>query len=402
VIRLLVAALVLAWVVGLAVPLPATAEALPPASNSLGLMPYGTEMTLPDRLALARELGVAYFRPTSALLIGREPEQACPECDLVTAAGLKPVVSVRNAPPGQAPSTPAATAAYGAAVERVGQRYRPALLVVENEENSEVFYAGTPAQYVAQLRVACEAAHRAGIPCTNGGLVESLVVILTWADLVERAEPQAACAFVQGVADERLAGALCAATSPAEAPARVRDQLAQGRELLAAYRQLAAEGLLDYVNFHWYHLHAARRASAAPLRTAVTYLAAAVQAPLLSNEIGQFDEAPESVEVLLREAARLQLPLIVWFSQDVSALGSRARALTEPDGSLRPNGAAFARFVREHASGVEGHVASTEAVPLSAAGIASRPGPLTYVLAALVLGMGVAGPILARRRARGR
>ncbi len=62
---------------------------------------------------------------------------------------------------------------------------RPALLVVENlvvenEENSSLFYIGSPETYAEQLRAACRAAHQEGVPCTNGGLVSSLVALLVW------------------------------------------------------------------------------------------------------------------------------------------------------------------------------------------------------------------------------
>ena len=59
-------------------------------------------------------------------------------------------------------------------------KYRPIIIAVENEENSKIFYTGTPEEYSSQLKAACEVAHSKGIKCTNGGMVSSLVALLVY------------------------------------------------------------------------------------------------------------------------------------------------------------------------------------------------------------------------------
>lgn len=288
--------------------------------------PFG--VMLPSRLVrsfegirVARALGAVYFRPDSVFL---EPGPAtCAVCDPALEAGLKLVLTVRNNGP-RATSPPADLAAYQRAVAGVLDRYRPALLVVENEENSALFYGGTPDQYLSQLRAACEAARRRGVPCANGGLVSSLAALLVYESYLAagqraRAESFASRAFPPG--QTRWLG------SP-----RVRDQIRKGESLLAGYRNAGA----DYVNLHWYI------GDPQALEETVAYFRAQTGLPVITNEVGQFNLDPHQTEAIMAKIVELGLPVAVWFGLD----GPKARGLVNADGSLRPTGEAFQRFIR--------------------------------------------------------
>ncbi len=202
--------------------------------------------------------------------------------------------------------------------------HRPALLVVENEENSALFYRGTPEEYGAELRAACQVAHARGVPCTNGGLVSVLVALLVYdgyraAGQTARAETFAARAFTPAQR-QRLGGP------------QAQEQLARGRALLAQYRAAGA----DFLNIHWYV------PDPQALREAVTFLRERVGLPIVTNEIGQHDDNPQTTTALLEAVADLGLPFAVWFSIDAA----QARALMDPDGTLRPTGEAFRAFLR--------------------------------------------------------
>lgn len=303
------------------------ASAVQAAQSPIGLMLGAPRLNVTRRIALVKELGVTYFRPNAIFVeswTGR-----CEDCEAARAAGLKLVLTVRNNGGGLRPASPPADlAAYRRTLGQVLDRYRPAVLVVENEENSKVFYLGTPEQYGTELRAACEVAHASGVQCTNGGLVSALAVLLVWdhyrsSGETQKAESFAARAFTP---EERAA-----IRSP-----RAAAVIAKGKALLAQYRGAG----VDLVNFHWY----VRDPGA--LAETVAYLRHEVGLPVMTNEMGQHDLDPATATALLQEVLVQALPIAVWYSVDAK----RSFALQDADGVLRANGEAFKSFVRTHAA----------------------------------------------------
>jgi hypothetical protein len=284
---------------------------------------------LPSRLAhssqgmqVAKVLGAVYYRPSSALFLD-EWNGTCPECAAALAAGFRLVLTVRANGRGGATSPPSDLAAYQRILSQVLDTYRPAVLVIENEENSALFYTGTPQEYAAQLKAACEVAHAKGIPCTNGGLVSTLVALLVYHHYLESGQTAAAQDFAQRVFAPQEQALL---DSP-----QAQEQVRKGKALLASYRAAGA----DYVNFHWYI------ADTQALGEAVAFLTSQTGLPALTNEIGQHNDDPNQTTAVMAKVVELGLPIAVWFSVDAA----KARALVNPDGSLRPTGEAFQRFI---------------------------------------------------------
>lgn len=148
---------------------------LPSRPNPFGVMLPSQLVRTPEGIEVAKTLGVVYFRPASVFL--DQWNGTCLECELALNAGLRLVLTVRNS--GPLPTAPPRDlVAYQRTLSQVLDTYRPVVLAVENEENSALFYTGTPEEYGAQLRAACQVAHQRGIPCTNGGLVSTLVALL--------------------------------------------------------------------------------------------------------------------------------------------------------------------------------------------------------------------------------
>ncbi len=112
---------------------------------------------------------------------------------------------------------------------------------------------------------------------------------------------------------------------------QAQEQIDKGKALLSAYR---AAGV-DYVNFHWYI------ADTRALEEAVAYLRAQTGLPVITNEIGQFTDDPHQTTAVMGKIVELGLPMAVWFGLD----GPKARGLVNLDGSLRPTGQAFQRFI---------------------------------------------------------
>ncbi len=198
--------------------------------------------------------------------------------------------------------------------------------MVENEENSRLFYTGSPEEYRAQLIAACQVAHQKDIACTNGGLASTLVALLVYDHYLETKRLSAAQDFA--------ARTLAPEQRRQFASARAYAQIAKGKALIQAYRM--AE--VDYVNFHWYI------ADSRALEEAVSYLRSQTGLPVITNEIGQFTDDPDQTTAMMAKIVELGLPFAVWFGLD----GPKARGLVNRDGSLRPTGEAFRRFIEQH------------------------------------------------------
>ncbi len=302
--------------------------ASPTAPRPTGQNPFG--VMLPSQLVrssqgmqVAKALGAVYFRPASIFL--DQWNGTCPECDIVLNAGLELVLTVRNSGPSPT-SPPTDLAAYQRTLGEVLDKYRPVVLAVENEENSALFYTGTPEDYGAQLKAACQVAHQKGIPCTNGGLVSTLVALLVYDHYLETGQ--------SATAQDFAARTLTPEQQQQLNSARAREQIDKGKALLQAYR---AAGV-DYVNFHWYI------ADTRALGEAVAYLRAQTGLPVITNEIGQFTDDPNQTTAVMAKIVELGLPIAVWFGLD----GPQARGLVNLDGSLRPTGEAFKYFIEQN------------------------------------------------------
>lgn len=279
----------------------------------------------PKGIQVAKTLGAVYFRPASIFL--DQWNGTCTECDIAMNAGLKLVITVRNS--GPLPTAPPKNlAGYKRTLSQVLDKYHPAVLVVENEENSALFYTGTPEQYAAQLKAACEVAHQKGIPCTNGGLVGTLVALLVYNHYLETGQRAKAQDFANRAFTDFKTDLRPKLNSP-----DAKRQIGKGRSLLSAYR---AAGI-DYVNFHWYF------SDTKALEEAMAFLKAQTRQPVITNEVGQQTDNPKQTTGVMGKIVELRLPIAVWFGLD----GPKARGLVNTDGSLRPTGKAFQRFLRD-------------------------------------------------------
>lgn len=291
------------------------------------MLPPRLEAT-PRGMQVARELGVVYLRPAAVFV--ETWDGSCPACAAAQRAGLWLVLTVRNDGGGRRPTSPPTDLGrYQQVLGQILDRYRPAVLVVENEENSGLFYTGTPQQYGDELKAACQGAHERGIACTNGGLVSALVALLVYDHYREAGDEAAASDF--------LGRAFGPAQRRQLATPRAREQLAKGKQLLEVYKSAG----VDYVNFHWYI------ADPRALGEAVTYLRKQTGLPVITNEVGQFTDDPRQTEAVMAKIVELGLPVAVWFAQD----GPQARGLVNPDGTLRPTGEAFRRFIERRFGG---------------------------------------------------
>ena len=311
---------------------------IPQGGNPFGVMLGSQISDLATRMQTAKNLGAVYYRPLSVFIDtwnGR-----CAECDAARAAGLKLILTVRNNGGPQHPTTPPTDVNhYATVIGQILDTYHPILLVVENEENSKIFYSGTPSDYHRELRAACSVAHTKGVACANGGLVSSEVVVLMANDLYHQGNTTKAVTLLQEGLGKKLQEQLgkIGDVSRVFGMAKFQQLVRKGNELVSGYN---ADGA-DYMNFHWYI------ADTQMLTDAVNFLRSASGLPVITNEWGQQqNENADQIGAVMQQMVNLKLPIAVEFSIDI-AVGEQARALVNTDGSLRPNGVAFKDFIRK-------------------------------------------------------
>lgn len=290
--------------------------------NPFGLMLGAKSMPIERRIALVKELGVLYFRPNSLVL--SEWKGTNHECDAALKAGLKLVLTIRNDGGTKNPTNPPVDIEkFKKTVGEVLEKYKPEVLVVENEENSSLFYNGSAYDYAKELAAACSVAHDKALKCTNGGPVSKLVCLLVYDKYVTSGEKKKADLFASRVFEERERSLL--------GNEKVKEQIEKGKEFLKVYK----DSKIDYVNFHWYVPDPEALAEAA------AYLKEVTGKPLITNEFGLHEDDADAVKKVMSKIVELKIPYALYFSIDAP----QARALVDADGNLRSTGKAFKEFV---------------------------------------------------------
>ena len=312
-----------------------TPPTFPRTNGEPGQNPFGVMFANSAKVPIAKELGTAYYRTT---VFVESWDGTCAECDAATSNGLKLILTIRNnGGRGQPTTPPTDYAAFRDTVGQIIDKYKPEVLVVENEENSAtLFYAGTASQYHEELKAACEVAHNKGINCANGGPVSSFVVLMVANDYKENGQDAKAEDYLKRTLRDDLyqqyqkAGGFSSKS--------IQDQVSKGKELLSGYKGAGS----DYINFHWYV------ADTEALGEAVAFLEKATGLSAMTNEVGQQrNEDSEQVNSVMQKFVDLEIPYVVWFSVDVSGFGG-AGSVLDSDGTLRPNGQAFKNFIEDN------------------------------------------------------
>ena len=299
-------------------------------TSPFGVMISGNTSQI--KVQTAKTLGAVYYRPAAVFL--DRWNGTCEECDTALKGGLKLILTIRNNGGQQQPTTPPTDwTRYKSTLSQIVDKYKPEVLVIENEENSAtLFYNGTAQQYLDELKAGCAIAHQYGIKCANGGLVSSLVVSLVADSYKQQGDVAKANEYLnRALSEEKLSVATLWNTPKGQ------EQLAKGKELLRGYKGAGA----DYMNFHWYV------ADPSALSEAAQYLSASSGLPIMSNEVGRQGNAnPAQVTNVMRAITNLGFPYAVWFSMDING-GGQAVGLSDASGNLRSNGEAFATFINK-------------------------------------------------------
>jgi len=300
------------------------------AENPYGLMLWpapGQDLAL--TAARAAALGVAWYRPPALFLDRWRDDADCAACRQLEKSGLKLAITIRNGGrdslPRRPSKPPSDMALYSHTVGAILDKWKPAMLVVEDEEDQPLRYDweldDTPRAYGWELEAACAAAHNRQIACGNGGLSYDGAALLTWATLRREHKNDLACDFARRALPARPE--LC--SGPADS-----DELHRLDRLVAIY----AKSPIDAVNIHWY------AADATAFAQCIEIIGRLTGKPVMSNEIAltRSNPDPRHVRPLMRAAMAGHLTLAIWFSVDAAD----SLSLFDEAGRLRPAGEEFA------------------------------------------------------------
>ena len=195
---------------------------------------------------------------------------------------------------------------------------KPIVIAIENEEDNLKYHSGSAEDYINELKAAIPIVHAAGIKVTNAGITSQAMAYVVFNDLMDRGMRAEAQAYKQS--------AQIAVSAP-----NIKKKGEFAKQTIAAYKNMD----IDYVNFHWY----GRSNDTKALEETINYLQRATGKPIVTNEIGQYDNSPETVKAIIQTCRKEKMPYVIWYSGLKG--GGKAVSLQNADGSLKNTGEAF-------------------------------------------------------------
>lgn len=308
------------------------------AQPKLGVLVNG-KMNLNTKVKIAKELGVHYIRDAVVLQKWNGNDEST---DRFLNAGFKIILNVnwgqvmKGLGKKEPVPFPADTFAYKKILDEVLDKYKPEVVVVENEETTKNYHSGPIEDYINELRAAITVAHSKGLKITNGGITNRDLVLLVYYDYLERKMNKEAEDFARRCIKPSL-------LKNAEAATIVK----KAKTLVEAYKNLP----LDYVNIHLYEPvknvaggtdESVTSITPGAQKEMISYMERVTGKKVMSNETGVRTSSPQVANDVLKELFTTDIAYVIWFSGDGEG-GSVA--LQNEDGSLRANGIAFKNFI---------------------------------------------------------
>ena len=212
---------------------------------------------------------------------------------------------------------PAYTQMLKSAIAGFGSK-KPVVVAIENEEDNLKYHSGSAQDYINELKAAIPVLHASGIKVTNAGLTSQSIAYLVYNDLMQRGMRAEAQAYKQSVQININAPWVL----------KKADFI---KHVIVAYKDID----LDYVNFHWYGKSNDTKA----LEQTINYIQRVTGKPVVTNEIGQYDNSPETVRAIIQTCRKEKMPFVIWYSGLKG--GGRAVSLQNANGTLKDNGEAF-------------------------------------------------------------
>lgn len=322
-------------------------------SNSFGVLinsADGASFSINKKISLIKDVfKVPYTRMSISI-----PEWVgtIPNFESFSNAGIKVLLNVNSKinsdllPPGPFITD---TALYRAKLAEILNKYKPEILVIENEETNENYYTGTPEDYLKLLQIAVEEGHKRNIKVTNGGIPERVSTLLCWDNYYSYGKTAEAADYAKRAFPTAISGNMPAYMSGDN---HATQMLAKAKKLVNAYKSMQ----LDYVNFHWYELVTQREVSAQTpdlptlahvdmkaFEETYNYYKSFTGKQPITNEIGQINKVGSLLTDVVTKCYDLKIPYVIWYSGDGGP--GKATALCNGDGTLRDNGNAFQAFI---------------------------------------------------------
>ena len=321
------------------------------ADNPFGIMVNKTDgiaLGVHNEIGVAKTLSAKYVR--SAIVLSQWTGSNG-YYDSILANGVKPVTNLNwgNQNSGTVPFlTAAELGSYTSVMEQVLTKYRPEVVVIENEETNLNYHSGSMQQYIAMLTAAIPVAHGKGLKITNGGITGE-AAYLVWQDYMTTGQTAKADDYAKRTFPPSVYASLPTLSVYLQTKMKMADTL------LTAYKSMN----LDYLNFHWYG--DPRQPNNGPYNPAVDtthintqslaelidYLKRKTGKTIITNEIGEKYYSPGYVTDILQVTLDLKLPYVLWYSGDGEDRFD-AKGLHSGNGALRPAGYAYQDFMRTH------------------------------------------------------
>ncbi len=319
-----------------------------------GLVNGTTSYSTSDRITEAKALGVKLQRVHQ--VVGKPLSS---DVQPFAANGIQTQLTIKATAGTQTQpiDTPEAQAAFRSGLSSLLDQYRTPLLSVENEETADNFYAGTPDQYLTELRIAVDVAKAHNVNVTDGGIPWTTISLVAWNQIRKTRGTSAADAYIATVfrggsnawIRNDLTGVAADDPDPYSHLSRVapRQNWVDAEYLLSQFGTDPGDVPLTFVNFHWYVLDdfggykTAGYTDAEALTDTIDAIKAITGRPVVTNEFGQHGTTPEAVAGNLHVVLDQEnLPFVVWFDAD----GIPAHGLFDPalgPGHLRLSGETF-------------------------------------------------------------
>lgn len=326
-----------------------TNPAYTPGTTQFGVM-FADISSAQDKLDILKQLHVKTTRMTLSMDTWTGSN---PALEALQNAGYKVLLNVywkkiRNADGSKTPQTyPTGSdlETYRSKLNDILTKYKPEVLLVENEELVLKFHAGDISDYLNMLKVAVDVAHSHGVKVSDGGITNPQISLLIYDYLVNQNQRDEADRFGNAAMNARV----LKFAKNHNMTSDMGQKLSQAQKLVQGLRTID----IDYVNLHWYEPLSEKgttnlsdntdAVTPGALGHAVDFLTKIIGKPVILGECGQVNTNASLTTSMLQEISATGVPYAIWLSSD----NGTTKALNSGR-SLLPTGNAFVKFIDTH------------------------------------------------------
>lgn len=310
-------------------------------TTKFGVLVHGKKQSTADKARIAKSLGALYIRDAITMSTWKGKSRAYED----NVKDFKILLNInygqQQAPDGTPTPVPFPkdTVAYKKVIDAILTKYKPELVVVENEPTNKGYHSGPISDYVNELRAAVTVCKSKGVPVVNGGLHPQGLCILVYRDYVARGLVKEAENFMANTFNPAMKGV---ANYPGRNKA-YESYVGQCDTLIKAYKTIG----INYLNVHLYE--PVNNFDSDPFvlkggyQEIVDYIYRMTGLRTMTNEFGQDNADPELTTNILKELQESGFVYAIYFSGDGD--NGEPTALTDLNGNLRATGTAFKKYI---------------------------------------------------------